>query len=1127
MDMFLNTSVRSRRLPMDLSVILRGCLRGSLLFFIVLLVPSSLYSQVGKEIAKVFSLKGVVEVRSGGDAGSWVVVEKGTLLHDGDEVRTAKGARVGLKFNEGKLLRLRENTYLKVQAPTDEAQNGKVDLVTGVIHLFSREKGGSPAVDTRDVSAAIRGTEVVFEKTDNDTKVVVLEGNVELANAHGQVELGKGEQGKATENSAPTKSIIVNPEKEVQWALYYPLLDNADAGVAGQKPSALGRIDTMIAAGEVSSAEKELDVITDASLSDEVLVRRAIVAVIQNQQEAALRHIEGVHSYTSKSALARSYVHQSLRQLELAKEWALKSVHLDPHNGLAWARLAELELGFGNLKESQDYATKAISLSSQNSYVHSVMGFVNLTQGEIEEARSSFERAVNLDSEDGTPRMGLGLVKVRQGDLSGGREEFEVAAGLEPSRGLYRSYLGKAFFESEDEESSDKEYDRAIALDPNDPTPYLYRAFSRLAENRVVEALGDVEDSISRNNNRAVYRSSMLLDQDSSVRSTSLAEVFQQLGFSRIAQLEAMKSIGEDYTNFGAHRLLSQSYEGDFYKDTQFTEDTVADIMAPLSLNVFQGLSGYSSDASFNEYAALFDRDQTRTGLNTSWASFDDQANANFFNIGKTGPLGYYAGYKTLYARGSKSNGDYARLHRFDLAGQYQISSTDRVLSKVSYTSSDDQVPSVGAASDDFAASVASHHILSAGFELITRFEYFKRNYDAFNRNTERRLQTFTTVDDVASMFSDNVVGVSERDQVDTKTYSYGAQLIRDYGNFSWVLGSDFFNINGSSDDQSYVTLDPTGVYQGATAPLNSASSYNSFSHSSYLYTTWNAASWVDLNLGGNYTGIELPQYDVIAPYLDGTRKENLFSPKLGFSLYPEENTTVRGAYFKGLGSPNIVSPGGIEPTLVGSFSQKFGDLPGAKSETYGIGVDHKIPKKAYFGAEYLYRDLSRELVDVTNQVNLDFDTLSERVSYQGVGEPNNKREHIVRAYSYHIMSDRWSFTSDYAHWNLNDVSLNGHNILNKGMFSLNYFDTSRWFGFLRTTIRNQDLKNRVGFNDGETTFTLHDIGIGYRLAHRHGAIRAVLRNLTGENNFQYEDRGREAPVYSGFNAGIEASVNF
>lgn len=1087
-----------------------------------LLVPPALYSQDGKEIAKVFSVKGVVEVRSGGDAGSWIGVEKGTLLRDGDEVRTAKGARVGVKFNEGKLLRLRENTYLKVQAPTEEAQNGKVDLVTGVIHLFSREKGGSPVVDTRDVSAAIRGTEVVFEKTDADTRVVVLEGNVELANAHGQVALGKGEQGRANQTTAPTKSIIVNPEKEVQWALYYPLFDDN-----GKAQGPLGRVDEMIAAGEVSAAKKALGAITEVSLGDDVLVRRAIIAVIQNQQEAALRHIEGVRTHTSKSALARAYVHQSLRQMDQAKEWALKSVHLDSQNGTAWARLAELELGFGNLKESHEYATKAVSLSSRSSYVNSVMGFVNLTRGEIDDARSSFERAVNLDSEDGTPRMGLGLVKVRQGDLTGGREEFEAAAGLEPSRGLYRSYLGKAFFESEDEMSSDKEYERAIELDPNDPTPYLYRAFSRLAENRVVEALGDVEDSISRNNNRAVYRSSMLLDQDSSVRSTSLAEVFQQLGFSRIAQLEAMKSISKDYTNFGAHRLLSQSYEGDFYKDTQFTEDTVADIMAPLSLNVFQGLSGYSSDASLNEYAALFDRDQTRTGLSTSWASFDDQARANFFNVGKTGPLGYYAGYKTLYARGSKSNGDYARQHRFDLAGQYQISSTDRILSKVSYTSSDDQVPTVGAASDDFAASVASHHLLSAGFELITRFEYFKRNYDAFDMDAGRRLQTFTSVDDVASLFSDNVVRVSQTDQVDTKTYNYGAQLIRDYGKFSWVLGSDFFNINGKSDDRSHVVLDPTGIYQGVTAPLNSDSSYNSFSHSSYLYTTWNAASWVDINAGANYSGIEMPQNDVISPYLDGTRKENLLSPKLGFSLYPEENTTIRGAYFRGLGSPNVVSPGGIEPTLVGSFSQKFGDLPGAKSETYGIGIDHKIPKKAYFGVEYLYRDLARQLVDVTNQVNLDINALTETVSYQGVGQPNNNREHIIRAYSYHVMSDRWSFSSDYGYWNFNNVSLNGYNVTNKGTFSLNYFDTSRWFGFLRTTIRNQDLKNRVGFDDGETTFTLHDIGVGYRLAHRRGAIRAVLRNLTGEHNFQFEDRGREAPVYSGFNAGIEASVNF
>lgn len=1124
--MFLDTSVGLEILLLDNRKFLRGFFRSLASLYFLFLLPTSLFSQDKTEIAKIFSLKGTVEVRRSGNAGIWIVVEKGALLHDGDEVRTAKSARVGLKFNEGKLLRLRENTYLRVQAPTEEAQNGKVGLVTGVIHLFSREKGGSPVVDTRDVSAAIRGTEVVFKKTDEDTKVVVLQGNVDLTNAHGQIALGKGEQGRAIEGSAPTKSIIVNPEKEVQWALYYPLLDDREAGAAGQTQSVLGRIDAMIVSGEVKSAENALDAVTDVSLRDQVLVRRAIVAVIQNKQDAALRNIEGVQSYTAQSALARAYVHQSLKQLDLAMEWALKSIKLDPNSGLAWARLAELELGFRHLREAREHATKALSLSPQNSYVNSVMGFVYLTDGEIEEARGSFERAINLDSEDGNPRMGLGLVKVRRGDLKGGREEFEVAAQLEPSRGIYRSYLGKAFFESEDEESSDTEYERAIELDPNDPTPYMYRAFNKLAENRVVEALFDVEDSISRNDNRAVYRSSLLLDQDSSVRSTSLAEVFQQLGFSRIAQLEAMKSIAMDYTNYGAHRLLSQSYEGDFYRDTQFTENTVADIMSPLSLNVFQGLNGYASDASLNEYAALFDRDQTRTGLNTSWVSSDDQARANFFNVGKQGPLGYYAGYQTLYGQGSKSNGRFSRLHRFDLAGQYQISSTDRILSKVSFTNSDDQASDEGSAFDDFAASIATHHILSAGFELITRFEYFKRNYDKFDDNADRRLQTSTTIDDVASLFDENVVRVSEKDQVDTKTYSYGAQLIRDYGNFSWILGSDLFNIEGTSDDKSHVTEDPAGIYQGITAPLNSDSAYNSFSHSSYLYTTWKAASWVDFNAGANYGQIELPKYDVIAPYLDGTRKESLLSPKLGFSLYPEEHTTVRGAYFRGLGSPNIVSPGGIEPTLVGSFSQKFGDLPGAKSETYGIGIDHKIPKIAYFGAEYLYRDISRELVDVLNQVNFDFDAMAERVSYQGQVQPDNEREHIVRAYSYHILSDRWSFTSDYAYWNLKELSQNSYNVVNKGLFSLNYFDTSRWFGFLRSTVRNQDLKNRIGFDNGKSTFTIHDIGVGYRFAHRHGAIRAVARNLLGEN-FQYEDRAREGPVYSGFNAGIEGSINF
>jgi Tfp pilus assembly protein PilF len=1076
-------------------------------------MPNLVFSEV--EVARIISIKGSVEVRVGGGNADWTNVEKGAVLNDQDELRTGKGSRVGIKFSAGKLLRLRESSYIKIQAPDAVNKDGKINLVSGVMHLFSRENGGSPVVDTRDVSAAIRGTEVVFKKESDLTEVVVLEGGVHLSNTHGATSLGKGEEGRVKYGVAPVKSIVVNPEKEVQWALYYP--DFRDESLK------YSEIDHLIQAGEIHSATSLL---AKMDSSDDVLARQAIIAVVTNNPQEALRYVSNIKNFTSTQCLVRAYVHQSLRQLDQAKLWALKAVELDEDNGEAYARLAELELGYGNFKMAKEYAQKALSLKPDSSYVNSVYGFVELTGGNTEESKQAFDKAISLNSENSAPYLGLGLTKIREGDLQSGREQFEIAAQLDPGRSIYRSYLGKSFFEGENEKAADTEYERAIELDPNDPTPYLYRAFSYLAQNKVVNALYDIEDSIARNNNRAVYRSQLLLDQDSSVRSTSLAEVFQQLGFSRVAQLEAMKSINEDYTNFGAHRLLSQSYEGDFYRDTQFVENTVADIFAPLSLNVFQGLSGYSSDASFNEYAALFDRDQNRFGLNTSWLQNDDVANANFFNVGRLDNFGYYAGYNTIYGKGRKSNGAFERFHRFDLAGQYQISATDRVLSKVAFTRNDDRYSSTGSSIEDFEASISSHHALAVGWDLITRFEYFKRKYDGYDRDAERRLQTVGTIDEVATLFADNVVQVSEDSLIDSKTFSYGAQLIRDYGNFSWILGSDLLHINGDSSDNSFVVDDPAGFYEGDSALLGSNSEYDTFSHSSYLYTTWKALPSLAFNLGANYSQIQLPQYDVIAPYLDGKRDESLLSPKLGFTYSPLDHTTIRGAYFKGLGTPNIVSPGGIEPTLVGSFSQKFGDLPGASSETFGIGIDHKIPKKAYFGAEYLYRDVARELVDVISTVNFDFDRLREQVSFAGTGYPDNEREHIVRAYSYHILSNLWSFSSDYSYWDLQDVSLDTVNTLNRGSMALNYFDTSRWFGFVKATLRNQELKNRIGFSDGEDTFTLYDLGIGYRLAHRHGAIRAVLRNLAGEK-FQYEDRGREAPVFSGFNAGIDISVNF
>jgi Flp pilus assembly protein TadD len=86
-----------------------------------------------------------------------------------------------------------------------------------------------------------------------------------------------------------------------------------------------------------------------------------------------------------------------------------------------------------------------------------------------------------------------------------------------------RSYLGKAFDNAKDDERARQELERAKTLDPNDPTPWLYLALIDRQDNRINTAVGELEKSLELNENRRLYRSGFLLDQDRAVRSSSLA----------------------------------------------------------------------------------------------------------------------------------------------------------------------------------------------------------------------------------------------------------------------------------------------------------------------------------------------------------------------------------------------------------------------------------------------------------------------------------------------------------------------------------------------------------------------------------------------------------------------------
>ena len=143
---------------------------------------------------------------------------------------------------------------------------------------------------------------------------------------------------------------------------------------------------------------------------------------------------------------------------------------------------------------------------------------------------------------------------------------------------LLRSYLGKAYFDerttnpltyfqelvtnfpNQENKLAAEQFAIAKQLDPNDPTPYLYDAIRLQSENRPIEALRDLEKSIQLNDNRAVYRSRELLDEDRATRGTSLARIYNDLGFAQLGINEATKSLGYDPSSAAAHRFLSDIY---------------------------------------------------------------------------------------------------------------------------------------------------------------------------------------------------------------------------------------------------------------------------------------------------------------------------------------------------------------------------------------------------------------------------------------------------------------------------------------------------------------------------------------------------------------------------------------
>lgn len=1123
------------------------------LFFLSLLAfvlrPGALRAE---EVARLKSAQGSVESKPA-DAVQWVSAQTGQAFQPLDSLRTLQNSRAGILFIDAVLVRLNENSVVVFKSPTEKALP-TLKMESGGAYFFSREPRQLPNVETPLVSAAVRGTEFAVDIEENQVIIAVLDGEVTCSNEQGSVQVASGEQAITRRGQPPVKQILVNPIDAVQWALYYPNIVEVDyaqfISAAAQQDRrswmALVAAAKFLEAGQVKKAEESLGQVEQTvsaappEMQSQILAAaqaaRSIIALVNNRKDEALALAQKAvqaSPASASAALAMSYAEQAHFRLEEALRWAKESVRLQPKSGVTRARLAELYLGFGENEKAFRAAEEALQIAPDDPRVLTVLGFTHLTRYASSKAIPVFERAIALDPSNGSPHLGLGLALIRKGKLEAGRREMELAAHLEPGVSLFRSYLGKAYYEEKRDHLAQKEYEIAKKWDSKDPTPYLYSAFNKLAHTRPVEALFEIEDSIELNDNRAVYRSRLLLDQDQAVRNAGLSQVFTSVGFAQAARVEAIKSINRDYGNYPAHLMLAGSYfDIPVLNQATISELLLTRLLTPINFNWLD--PSLRGEASFNEYVSLFDRQRFRLFFDGEGRTADDFLGGGVFHTGVLERFSYFLSYVPEFTDGFRKN-DWVRSQSGTFLSQVQLTPQDTINfdSLVGDIENGDSAigfnPNESDPTQEFdfellEQRIGWHHRFGPDAHLVSQWMILQNN-ETFKARLSRifRVNRFAggelldTLPDFAIM--------DHLQDKDFEGFRTDTQYIWDSEWVSLVAGVGLLDADADLEDAATAAIDAAELLPQLV--LTSTGQQPTQSQRAYLYTTWHLSDWLDASGGVSYARLKLSANSLPPIFDDDTLTTDRWSPKSGFTWYLTPQTLVRGAYFQTLGTASVVDIESIEPTLVAGFNQLVDDLPGTRSETFGIGVDHKFTKRNYFGVELLRRKASRDLGLVYDLLDLDTQTgqFTQRETPREFAEFVT-REDLLSAYYYQVLGRRMTGAVDYTVGRLEDEMFEKENQTHRIRWGLHYFHPCGLFARTAVTWRNQDLEGFGEKKDGIHDFWIWDGGLGYQFPKRYGILFLSVTNIL-DQDFRYEPTGVDPSFLPDTSYNLQFTLNF
>jgi len=625
--------------------------------------------------------------------------------------------------------------------------------------------------------------------------------------------------------------------------------------------------------------------------------------------------------------------------------------------------------------------------------------------------------------------------------------------------------------------------------DPLDPTPWLYDAIQKQSQNRPIEALKDIQKSIELNGNRAIYRSNLLLDQDEASRSTSLARIYDNLGFEKRAIVETARSLSVDPGNYSAHRFLSDAYiRVPRHTAARASELLQAQLLQPININPvqsplvvddfnFMNQSGIST-TGFNEFSPLMERNQFQliaSGI-----------------VGSNSTLGHEIVASGLYDRASVSIGKYnfqsdgfrenndQKQNVYNAFIQYAVSPRLNLQTEIRSHETevgdllqDFNLDTYGSNRSSFkrdSVRVGAKYDISPRQDLILSGVFL-------NESRERYGQVLTDTTIIDTRFKDQF-------------YKIEAQHLFRNKYINTVLGGGYYTFSapGKFAEKFPDLLEQDPVYR--KKPTTSADRKNI-----YFYNYINYFQNFNITLGLSYD-----DFTVAAETSDHAEKIN---PKFGVQWNIIDNLRLRAAWFE---TTKAHSPAKqtLEPTQVAGFNQLYDDSDGTRTSRLGIGLDYYWSQFFFAGAEASKRILYIPGIQFADQLE-------------------KQNEYLYRTYLYWTPHPYWVIKGEFqferfarnpdaeAILFFDDAPVRMDTL--SAPINIEFFHPSGIFSGLTGTFIQQDLtrkrdlssntpRNPKETNSGIDTFFLFDALLGYRLANRKGVLSLEARNLFNQHFF-------------------------